>query len=100
MQTLKLEEKVINVVDYNDLDDFISFHYGVPFEVVADQEMNNYSSKLIKVEKENLDQWQQEDLNYLKESGDYKGGSLRTLLADLCNRGHLAPGNYLIQVFW
>lgn len=98
--TLKTEEKTVKIVDHHDLDDFISFHYSLPFSVVADQELNNYSYKMVTVESKPLDEWEQEDLRRLSERREYSTGVLNALMTDLCNRGFLDSGSYLIRVFW
>lgn len=97
---LKSELVSYRKVDYNDLNDFISFHYGVEFDVVADQEMSNDSKMTVTVEPEEILDYDQEKLDRLRERNDYPTYSLHVLLQDLCNRGHLAAGQYLICVSW
>lgn len=96
---LKVEKKTLFVVDYNDLDSFISKTYGREYEIVADLELMNDMSKSTIVKKEPLDQW---DLNNLHEwiTTGRKNWMFHTLMTDLCNRELIEPGEYLIEISW
>lgn len=99
MPSLKCKKVEYLEVDYGDLDNFISKHYGREFEVVADQEMGNDSSKSLTVKQEPLDEWERRNLDEWISTG--RGGwLLRTIMTDLCNQGLIAPGEYLIEISW
>lgn len=96
---LKHEKKVVITVDQCDLDKFISEVYDKPFEFVADEEANNDSSYEFSVKKEVLSEYDMRKLNEFKATG--KGQLLTgTLLADLCNKDLIEPGDYIIQTCW
>jgi len=101
---LKHVKKQLIVVDYGDLDEFISDIYGREYEIVADLELMqegifNDVSKSTLVKKEQLDKWQQGELNKWKTSG--RGNRMfHTLMTDLCNRDLIEPGEYLIEISW
>lgn len=96
---LKCKKETVIVVDYGDLDNFISKVYDVDFEVVADQELMNDVDKKISVKKSVLNKWEQQDLDDFK-SGKIKTFMLYTLMTDLANRDLIEEGNYLIEISW
>ena len=96
---LKYKEIKYFEVDYDDLDDFISEQYGREFEIVADQGLMNDVSKTVTVKKEQLNQWEQRDLEEWKLTGR-KNWMFSTLLTDLCNRDLIPEGEYLINISW
>jgi hypothetical protein len=99
MPQLKVEKKTVFKVDYGDLDDFISEVYGHEYEIVADEELSNYSSKEYHVEQEELDDYDMNSLRKFTEEG--KGQfNARLILTDLCNKGLIETGDYIIDVFW
>lgn len=100
--TLKYKSETIFTVDYNDLEDFINDHYGLQggrkgFCYQAVEEIGNDTQKRFRVCKEELDDWDVEKLNTLKEKGhaDY---CTRIVLVDLCNKDLIEPGTYLIEM--
>lgn len=97
---LKMKTVSVHEVDYNDLDDFISFTYGTSFEVVADQEMSNDSSKVMTVKKARLNKWDAEVFETVKTDGCFRTGSLYPIMTDLCNRDLIPEGKYVIRVSW
>ena len=87
-------------VSYKDLERLIREVYQQPkYEIVADEEWNNDSDYTFSVERKELDQWQAKDIDGLKTNGTAQYG-LPSILADLCNNGHIEPGEYLISVCW
>jgi hypothetical protein len=88
------------IVDYYDLEVLIDETYGSNFELVAQEEANNDSSVTFTVEaKEPEYDWNK------KELADFKANktndcSTRLILNDMCLRGIIEPGNYLINISW
>ena len=78
---LKMVTKVINVVDYDDFNNFVMSIYGGDYEFVAIQEANNDSS-----------------YEYTVSMKDLTG--YRDLLNCLLEDGHIKEGDYLIDVCW
>jgi hypothetical protein len=93
---LKSRKEEYIVVDYNDLNDFVSNHYGKAFNVVEDWEMSNDSYISFNVSEGKVDKY---DLEEFIEEGSYSYLT-RTILIDLCNKGLINPGKYLIEVSW
>lgn len=100
MSGLKMKTVTVHEVNYSDLDDFISFTYGTSFEIVADQEMSNDSSKVITVKKEGLRSWDQQALDDARLGKFFRPGSLYPIMTDLCNRNLIPEGKYVIRVSW
>jgi hypothetical protein len=97
----KFERLEVIEVDYSDLNDLVHRVYGnKDYEFVADEEMNNDSTKLYRdVGREGVDSYEEEKLEKFKKGG-IETYITRTLLEDMCRSGHLEPGNYLISVCW
>ena len=91
--TLECEKATVFKVDYNDLDEFLSEVYGIQFEIVAEEELNNYSDKSITVESEQMDEYWQARF----KEGRY---DTRSLMNQACYDGLLEPGEYVIHIFW
>lgn len=94
LKTKKLE---VILVNYEDLDKFINHHYSnlqTGFEFITDEEMSSDSEKLIDVTgkvtryKKNL--IKAGEVSYMTS----------TYLNDLCKKGVIQAGKYLIQVSW
>ena len=100
MPTLKCKTKTVIEVDYNDLDEFISEIYGVDYEIVSDEELNNYSMKSFDIKKESLGAYDQRCFNNWKVDSNNEQFMARTILTDLCNRELIPEGEYLIDVSW
>lgn len=102
---LQHEIKTVFLVDYNDLDSFISQEYGYQFESIADQEWSNYMSREFTVEKkpfdinDTLDKYDIEELEEYIKTGE-GNFILQILLRDLCVRNRIKPGHYVINISW
>lgn len=90
----KYQKVIHRVVDYSDLEDFINEHYKSDYEIVAANEWNNSSSYSFNVKKEELTDYDKEEL------ADFKYCCIHIILLDLCNKGLIEEGDYLIKVSW
>lgn len=88
-------------VDYNDLDDLITKTYGKQYECVAYEEWCNDESHTISVKHAELDAHQQEQIKQW-ETGSSRAGRfiLGIFMQDMCNKGLIEAGEYLIKVSW
>jgi hypothetical protein len=98
---LVLQSQPVNLVNDNDLVSFITQAYGLqkPYEFVATEEFLNGGYKLFDVEAEPLDTHEQRKLETLKIKG-YCQYVTDIVLRDLCNKGWLEPGVYLVPCSW
>ena len=96
---LKCTKETKIVVDCNDLQDFIEEVYGQIYEIVAEEEWNNYESHNFTISKEDINSYDLPKLNFFKK-GNPKQYSLRVILQDLCNQDFIEEGDYLINVYW
>lgn len=98
---LILQSQTVNLVNDNDLVSFITQAYGLQkrYELVATEELSNGGYKLFDVEAEPLDTHEQRKLETLKAKGYYQYVT-NIVLKDLCNKGWLAPGAYLVPCSW
>ena len=55
--------------------------------------------KTFSVSKEELDEYIKKDINKFIETGKYSYLA-HHLFQDMCNKGIIEPGNYLINVYW
>lgn len=90
-----MTKKEYFVYDCDAIDDLISSYFGIDFEIVAEEELNNYSAKSFTIEPKDLNQY---DSNRLR-LGNY-GGMTLAFLNKMCFDGKIASGNYLVEVFW
>lgn len=94
---LKTEKREVFFVNYKNLDEFINHYYPnlvSKFEVVADEELSNDSEKLIDVTGE-TDSYTESEI----KSGE-TGFMTTAYMNDLCRKGLIPTGEYLIQVSW
>jgi len=90
----KYQKVTHRVVDYSDLEDFINEHYKSDYEIIAANEWNNYTCYSVNVEKKEFDEYEKDKLADFSECG------IRIILLDLCNKGLIEEGDYLIKVSW
>ena len=96
---LKHEKVEYIEVEYRDLQQFIKDVYKKNFSFVADNECQNDSQHTFIVKKEELDDYDKEKLKKFKKTGVYDYIT-SILLTDMCNRGIIEEGMYLITVMW
>ena len=95
---LKCEKKVMISVDYNDLDRFIQDEFNLPnFELVADEELNNDTTKTFNVDAEEMNQKELVGILRGTKSTQYQ---TRQLLCQLCFEGKLEAGEYAVNISW
>ena len=92
-------KKTIFEVDYNDLDRFIAHHYQLNY-FEGTLESSNDTSHSITVEKEPLSKWDVTDMEKILKDGNCEYWKLHIVLQDLCNKGIIEPGQYLVRVSW
>jgi hypothetical protein len=96
---LKMKIVTRHEVNYNDLDEFVTTFYGQEFMFSAVEEAGNDSSHTFCVEKEEIDEYDQNKLDEFRRTG--RGQYLTsTILTDLCNGDLIPEGDYLINVCW
>ncbi|MCX4826638.1 hypothetical protein OG883_44160 [Streptomyces sp. NBC_01142] len=116
--TLKTTAKTYLEVAYKDLENFITAHYGIAYSVILGLEAQNGSLHAVTVSTshEHYDPDAEEGSRFTPREGldpeaaetirHWRAGTLDyvpyvgTLLHDLACSGHLAPGEYLINVSW
>lgn len=100
MPTLKTGAPITVIpVSYHDWDTFVQEVYGQDYEIVADQELSNDSDFAITARKEPLDKWAIRDLTSFVAGGQNQWVTHK-LVTDMCNRGLLPEGEYLISICW
>ncbi|MFB6881433.1 hypothetical protein ACFCY8_11410 [Streptomyces noursei] len=105
-------------VDYRELERFITEHYEMPYSVVVALETHNGSHHTVSATTTyaHYDPEAEEGSRFTRRPGldpeeaevirAWRAGtrgcepSVRALLNDLACSGHVAPGEYLISVYW
>ncbi len=94
-------------IDYSDLDQLIEKHLGFNPECVACWEMGNDSSKVVGNISKDLDEFEEEEINLILTDGEQYGCRVRNgynaprlCMVELCRRGIIPEGNYLIDICW
>lgn len=95
------KETIISV-EYSELEKIIFDEYGVTYEIMPMEEVGSsqYAATYTKnVSKGDIEDW---DLEYFQSftDGKPKKHSLDPILRDLCNKGKLEEGKYVIEVNW
>lgn len=88
---MKIVTKTIHEVNHYDLDEAVSAEFGIKYESVPYEEWGRDESHSFNVKPEPLDDYHQGQLN----SGKYHY-LLGVLLNEMCHRGRIAAGEYLI----
>lgn len=100
MSKLSVREECVKIVAHNYLARFIGDIYGVATpNIVSMQEWNNDQMHEILVQSGELDSWDKELVEKFKR-GESPRFALWAIMNDLCNMGHIKPGNYIIGVSW
>jgi hypothetical protein len=120
LMELKHTVQTYIVVEYHDLDDFITKHFSFPrektfmdkyseepedgiyreqFEFVAIEEGHNSSSYTYQVDGE-LDEWDKKDIKKMLAAKKFDSYSTRMILDYLASEGVIIKGDYSIHVFW
>lgn len=95
-----MKQETVYKIDYHEFEDLVIKEYGVnDFSFVADQEMANDTCKSFLVSKDTLDTWDINDLNKFKNN-EFVPYISNMLFTDLCNRGVIDEGEYIVDVCW
>lgn len=118
---LKHKVQVYIMVEYHDLDEFITKHFAFPrektfmdehrakpkdgiylkeFEFVAIEEANNDSAYTYSVTGDKGYDWDKKEMEEMLEKKDFDLFSTRRILDYLAHEGHISTGTYLINVSW
>ena len=97
---LKTKDFWVHQVEYYDIDNFVKQVYGYDFSIAASEELKNDSQKTFLVKKEELDEYEKETIEVFMKCGEDHGFMTGVLLNDLCNKGFIEPGEYLVNVSW
>lgn len=97
---LKYKEQKFRIIGYHDWEKFVTKAYKLKreYNVVTDEEWSNDSTHTITAEVEELDEFEQADIDEFLSKG--KQYAIHTIAKDLCNKGLLEPGEYMIEVCW
>lgn len=93
----KFEKQISYSIGYHDFDKLIEEVYGIEYESCLDQE--NDSTLSISVDGK-FDEYAETDLEYFLNTIIQEYNTNRLLLNDLCRKGLIEPGLYLINISW
>jgi hypothetical protein len=103
MSELKCEKTQVIKVEYGDLEDFIEEVYGHKHEIVAAEEVSNYTTLSfaeIGEHPEDYDEFEREEFTEWHESGKFWRCGTRNILEALCLAGHIESGDYFVSIYW
>lgn len=92
---MNFEKKTYFTLSYSDLDEAISEEFEIDFEMVPEEELMNSIKKHFHVEPQTLNSYDKEKIKAKRYS--FLTGSL---LNEMCYRGKIPPGDYLVEVYW
>lgn len=102
----KPETKTVFSVDYHEIENLIDEHYGEEagfkerFNIACIEEQGNDTDLEIHVEKGECEGESEEGGHLTPKNGRYRNYSTQTFLNDLCDRGFIPEGDYLISISW
>jgi hypothetical protein len=102
MKLKNYEIKTVISVDHTNLEELIADVYGTEYEIMPMEEVGSsqYAATYTKnVKKGSLNDDEKVIIQKLVDDSPIKY-SLDTIMKDLCNNGHLAEGEYIIDVSW
>lgn len=101
MTNLIVDTKTVHSVDYNDFEQAVKDYYGVDdYSFPADVECgNDVAITTGDIVKTPLDEYEQEDLDDFRTTGEYCC-IYQTLLQDMVNNDVAPEGDYVIEVSW
>jgi hypothetical protein len=99
---LKYEIKSVIMVEYGDLDEFLTERFNLPedYEFAAMEELGNDVVDSINVCKEEIGSYDQEYIDAVIKDKKPRPYGTRMLLCYLCNLGEIPEGKYMINVSW
>ena len=99
---LKYKIKSVIVVEYFDLNEFLTERFDLPedYEFDAMEELGNDEIKSLNVSKNNIDKYDQQYVDAVLIDKNPKVYGTRSILCYLCNLGEIPEGEYLVDVCW
>ena len=93
--------KTIYEIEYQEIDRIINEYYKPTskFQFLADSESANDTSHRFRADGD-VNAYDQEELEEFKKNNRGKLFMTQILLNDLCSKGEIPKGNYLIMVCW
>ena len=95
----KLKKTDYYEMDYSTLEELVEKHLGFNPECIANWEMGNDSSKPLVISK-TLDKYEEDELKNLLENGEQDYNCPDLCMVELCRKGIIPEGNYLINICW
>jgi len=97
---MKTRTITCHVIKETDFDQLVRKTYGIKdFSFVASRECGNDTQHVFEdVGYEPLDEWDTEAIENIKEEQDYC--SINVIFNDLCIKGFIDAGNYIVEVCW
>lgn len=92
-------KKDINILQHEELETFISRHYGVYFDLIKATETPSGFYVACNVDGV-VNRFDQIDLDNFKQKGSVHFNTLRVLMNDLCSKGLVEKGQYMIYVYF
>lgn len=97
--TLKCKTETVNVVEVDDLEQFIKETTGHAYEIVPNEEWGNDEQHRFEIDGK-LEDYQSAEWREFRRTGEQKQYRLQTILNGLCADMYLESGVYVINVSW
>lgn len=100
------KEKNYFCMSYDEFNELVRKYYSVNYDFLGQNEASNGIDYTFNDIKSSLNEWEQEDVSELKEAlestleSEYLLANTRVILMDLCDKGFIPSGNYMIRVSW
>lgn len=88
--------KTFLVVDAADFEAEVTSIFGRPFSFAADRELGDDADQVFHVDGQ-ISAYPRAQINAFATGGEHRDYISQALLDELCRRGRIAPGDYLIR---
>lgn len=96
---MRIRTETVHRVDYSDFEAFVEETYGQPFSFPADVTSGNDTSHSLHANKRTLCEDEREEIDVFVATGQH-GYLSHLLLDDLCSKGLVPEGSYVVDVCW
>ncbi len=103
IRPLKYSPTNVSIVEEKELCRFITEYYQLkePFSCHANEQWRNDSTHLLEIVREELDDYDSKKVRALAETSHVTlPPCVQAVMQDMCNKGAIEPGHFLIEVSW
>lgn len=94
-----MKKQEVYELDYWELQELIKEEFGYEYDFVAAEELSNDSTWSVTITGE-LDPFEKAEVDKFAETGVWPDYGTHMIFDEMCRRGTLNPGRYIVEVLW